>query len=212
MENKKLQIVHEQACLQTSEALARLIGRHAIVDIVKPKIEKVKEVVLSFGLAEAVAAICLPVGGQVKGIAMLLFSQDTAFALSDLLTKKGPGATGQLTEMDKSALQELGNIICGTYFSILSKHTGLKMIEHVAQFAFDKLPVLLEQTITNFAENQENILAVETEFDFSVPALKGRFFKTHFAVLFESTQFEAILASLEEAERDFIEETVTGRI
>jgi len=212
MENKKLQMVHEQACVQTSEALAQLIGRQAIVDIVKPKIEKVKDLVLSFGLAETVTAIRLPVSGQVKGAALLLFSQETAFKLSDLLIKKEPGTTGQLTELDKSALKELGNIICGTYFATLSKHTGLKMIEHIAQFAFEKLPVLLEQTITNLAENQENILAIETEFDFSVPALKGRCFKTYFVVLFESTQFGAILASLEETERDFIEEDVAGRI
>jgi chemotaxis protein CheY-P-specific phosphatase CheC len=44
-----------------------------------------------------------------------------------LLIKKASGTTKELTELDKSALLELGNIICGSYFTTLSNYTGIKM-------------------------------------------------------------------------------------
>lgn len=193
----KLQNIHEQACIQASNSIAKLIGKQAIVDIANQRIEKVDELSLSVDPAEAIIGICLPVSGQTKGAALLLFSQETAFHLSDLLVKKEPGTTKELDELDKSALMELGNIVCGSYFASLSNHSGIKMIEHVAQLTSNILPVITEQAVTNFSQNTGDVLAIGTEFNFTVPSLKGLCFKTHFMVLLESSQFEAILNSLE---------------
>ena len=198
MENKKLQRIHEEACIRTSEALAKLIGRQAIIDITSPELKKVKELTLPINSTEAIAAVCLPIGGEVKGAGLLLFSQETAFSLSELLIKKAPGTTGELTELGKSALEELGNIVCGTYFTTLSNRVGNKMFERIPQFTFDKLPAILEQTITKFTEKIEDVLAMGADFNFTVPAYKGHLFETYFLVLFEIRQLEAILNSLQE--------------
>ena len=199
MQNRKLQEIHEQACIKSSAALAKLIGKHTIVDIANPKIEKLGELSLPIDSAEAITAVCLPVSGKVKGAALLLFSQETSFHLSDLLIKKAHGATNELDELDKSALKELGNIVCGSYFTTLSNHNGIKMIEHIAQLTFNMLPVITGQAVTNFSQNTEDVLAIGTEFNFTVPTLKGLCFKTYFLVLFETAQFEAIVNSLEKA-------------
>jgi len=198
IENKKLQRIHEEACIRTSEALAKLIGRQAIVDITNPKLKKVKELTLPINSGEAIAAVCLPIGGEVKGAGLLLFSQETAFSLSELLIKRVPGTTGELTELGKSALEELGNIVCGTYFTTLSNRAGNKMIERIPQFTFDKLPVILEQAVTKFTEKIEDVLAIGADFNFTVPTYKGHLFKSYFLVLFEIRQLEAISSSLQE--------------
>lgn len=196
--SKELQSIHEQACIYTSDALARLIGKQAIVDIANQRIEKADDLSLPIDPTEKITAACLPVSGQVKGAALLLFSQQTAFHLSDLLIKKEPGTTKQLDELDKSALKELGNIVCGSYFATLSNHTKIKMIEHVAKLTFNMLGVITEQAITNFCQNTEDVLAITTEFNFTVPMLKSHCFKTHFLVLFQTAQYEAIVGSLEQ--------------
>ncbi len=194
---RKLQNIHEEACINTSDALAKLIGRQTIVDIVNQNIRRVDGLTPPIISAKAVAAVRLPVISNVEGAALLLFSKEAALHLSDLLIKKEPGATNKLDELDISALEELGNIVCGTYFTTLSNCTGFKMVERIAQFTFDKLPAVLEQTITGFTENREDVLAIETEFNFTVPTLKGLCFKTHFLALFENNQLEAILNSLQ---------------
>jgi len=209
---ERLQSIHEEACLQTSDALARLIGKQAVVDIASQNVRRVEELVPPLSPAETIARVCLPVNGGTKGIALLLFSRQTAFHLSDLLIGKAPGTTNKLDELDESALKELGNIVCGSYFTTLSNHTGIKMIEHIAQFTFDKIPAILEQTMTKFPQNQDGVLAIETEFNFTIPTLRGLRFRTYFLVLFETAQYEAIIDSLEEAERDFIAEAAAGKI
>jgi len=202
-QNKKLQEVHKEACLKSSAALAKLIGQQTIIDIVNPEAKKVKELAPTVDLDKtamktAVMVVWLPVRGKVKGEVLLMFSQEDAFDLCDLLFKRDPGTTKELTELDKSALQELGNIICGSYFSSLANHVRIKIVEHMAQLTFDKpFETMLERTIERLAPNHTDVTALETEFNFSTPAFKGHFFKSYFLVLFQTDQLKMILDALQ---------------
>lgn len=204
IQNEKLQEIHEEACLKSSAALAKLIGQQTIVDIVNPKAKKVEEFAPIVDLDKtatktAMMVVCLPVKGKVKGEVLLVFSQEDAFSLCDLLFKRALGATKEITELDKSALQELGNIICGTYFSSLANHVRIKIVEHMAQITFDKpFETMLDQIIERLTPNQEDVTALETEFNFSMPAFKGHLFKSYFLVLFQTAQLEMILNDLQE--------------
>ena len=200
MQNKKLQEIHEEACLKSSVALAKLIGQQTIVDIVSPEAKKVEELAPIVDLYKtAMMVVCLPVRGEVKGEVLLVFSQEDAFSLCDLLFKREPGATKEITELDKSALQELGNIICGTYFSSLANHVRIKIVEHMAQITFDKpFETMLDQIIERLTPNREDVTALEMEFNFSMPAFKGHLFKSYFLVLFQTAQLEMILNALQE--------------
>jgi len=182
--SKELQTIHEEACIHASHAIAKLIGSDIIVDIAKQNMGDINELSLPFDLAESIAGVGLPVNSGTRGAALLLFSQQTAFRLSDVLIKKKPGTTNQLDELDKSALKEFGNIVCGSYFATLSNHTKIKMVEHVAQFTFDSMSAILGQTLSGLCQNQNDLLAIKTEFNFTVPTLKGHCFKTHFLVLY----------------------------
>jgi len=200
MQNKKIQSIHEEACVQISGALAKLTCRRAIVDIVNPNLKKVEEFCPTIGLKEEGAGVCLPFSGAIKGIALLLFSQETVFNLADLLIKGEVGTTRELTELDKSALEELGNIVCGTYLATFSNQTRTKIVQHAPVFSFDMLGSILEQTITKFAQRSEKVLAIETEFNFTVLILKDYFFRSYFVVLFETRRLEAVLDSSESYE------------
>lgn len=198
MQNKNLQEIHEEACIKSSGALARLIGGQAIVDIAKQDIGDISELSLPFDSAESIAVVCLPVSGKVEGAALLMFSNQTAFDLSDLLIKKEWGTTKELDELDKSALEELGNIIYGSYFTTISNRAGIKIVGYAPRLSFDTLETTLEQTLRKLTQNQEDVVALETEFNFTVPAFKGHLFKSYFLVLFQTRHLEAIVDSLEQ--------------
>ena len=198
MQNKHLQEIHEEACIKGSGALARLIGGQTIVDIANPRVKKLKELTPTIGPDRTVAIVCLSVSGKVEGAALLMVSPQTAFDLSDLLIKKEWGATKELDELDKSALEELGNIICGSYFTAISNRTGIKIVGHAPRLSFDTLETTLEQTYGKLTQNQEDVVALETEFNFTVPAFKGHLFKSYFLVLFQTRHLEAIVDSLEQ--------------
>jgi len=190
MENK-LKEVNEQAAVNASEALSKLIDRKVEVEISKTEVKKVECLSPLIGLEEMVAGIYLPVTGDINGAALLIFPKETAFVLSDLLVKREPGTTHKLTELDKSALKEVGNIISGNYLTVLSNVLQVKIIEHIPNFSFDMFGAIVSQIITDFAQKTDKALVIEIEFTFKPETFKG-----YFLLLFEVEQFEAMLGSL----------------
>jgi len=190
MENK-LQEVNEQAAVNASEALSKLIDRQVEVEISKTEVKKVEDLSPLIGPEEMVAGIYLPVTGDINGAALLIFPKETAFVLSDLLVKRKPGTTHKLTELDKSALKEVGNIISGNYLTVLANVLQIKIIEHIPNFSFDMFGAIVSQIITDFAQKTEKALVIEIEFTFKPETFKG-----YFLLLFEVEQFKAMVGSL----------------
>jgi len=190
MENK-LQEVNEQAAANASDALSKLIDRQVEVEISRTEVKKVEDLSPLIGPEEMVAGIYLPVTGDINGAALLIFPKETAFVLSDLLVKREPGTTHKLTDLDTSALKEVGNIISGNYLTVLANVLQIKIIEHIPNFSFDMFGAIVSQIITAFAQKTQEALVIEIEFTFKPETFKG-----YFLLLFEVEQFKAMLGSL----------------
>lgn len=198
LEYEKLQKIHEEACVQSSATLAKLISRQTVVDIINPQVKTVEDLAPAVGQNESVVIISLPVRYDIKGATLLMFSQKTAFQLSDLLIKRQAGMVKELSELDISALKEVGNIVSGNYFTAFSKLTGAKVIEGIPRFSSGLSKKTLDKTIEALTQKKE-MTAMETEFNFAIPTLDSRFFKSYFLVLFDTEQLKMILDSLQEA-------------
>ena len=188
MQNTKLQEVNRKAALNASRALSKLIGRPVSIGISKAEVKRVEEVSPFIGPEEIVAGIYLPVTGDIKGAALLIFPKETAFTLSDLLVRREPGTTRKLTQLDKSALKEVGNIISGNYLAVLSNTLQVKIIEHIPNFSFDMFGAIVSQIITKFAQKTEEALVIEIELIFKPATLKG-----YFLLLLELEELKKIL-------------------
>ena len=187
MENK-LQDINKEAALNTSAALTKLIGQPVSVVISNPEVKDVKELSPTIGAEEIVAGIYLPISGDVQGAALLIFPKETTFTLSDLLVRRPPGTTQELTELDKSALKEVGNIITGNYFTVLGNRLQVKIIENIPSFSFDMFGAILNDIIAKFVQKAEKAIVIEVEFIFKPTKLTG-----HFLLLFELGQIKAIM-------------------
>ena len=183
--------VNEKAAESASRALSKLIDRPVEVGISRADVKRVENLSPLIGQEEVVAGIYLPVTGDIKGAALLIFPKETAFTLSDLLVKREAGTTRKLTELDESALKEVGNIISGSYLTVLSNMLQIKIVEHIPNFSFDMFGAIVSQIITDFAQKTENALVIEIEFLFKPEKLKG-----YFLLLFEVEQLKAMLGSI----------------
>jgi len=192
MKNKLLEI-SKQAALSASRALSKLIGKPAKIEILNVNVKSVEALNPIIEPEEMVAGIYLPVTGTVKGASLLIFPKETAFTLSDLLVRREPGATRKLTELDESALKEVGNILSGNYFTTFSNMLQVKIIEHIPQFSFDMFGAILSQIISDFAHEAEKALVIEMEFTFKPIRLKG-----YFLLLLRMDEINAILGSLKD--------------
>ena len=187
----KFQELNKQAALNSSRALSKLTDRPVKVDITRAEIKGVEELSPLLDPEEIVAGIYLPVKGAVKGASLLVFSKEAAFALSDLLVKREPGTTRVLTELDKSALKEVGNILSSNYISVLSNVLQVKIIESIPHFSFDMFGAMTSQIISRFVQDTEKVLIVEVEFTFEVIRLKA-----YFLLLFRLEEINALIRSL----------------
>lgn len=171
----KLKEISEKAALNASHAISKLIDRPVGLEISYSETKKVDELSPIIDPEEIVAGIYQPVTGSLKGASLLVFPKETAFALSDLLVKREPGTTRSLSELDKSALKEMGNILSGNYLAVLSDELQAKIIEHIPQFSFDMFGAVVSQVISKFAQEAERALVIEIKFVFKPTTLKGYF-------------------------------------
>ena len=71
-----------------------------------------------FGGRETVTvAVYLAVTGATEGHMFLVYPPQTALSLVDLLMGEEPGTTKEITEMESSALGEMGNIMGSFYLN-----------------------------------------------------------------------------------------------
>ena len=73
-----------------------------------------------------------------------------------------------MTEIELSALKEVGNIITGAYLNSLSMLTGLSMLPSVPSIAVDMMGAILSVPAIAFGIEADEILLVDTQFSSDV--------------------------------------------
>ncbi|MBO6147388.1 MAG: chemotaxis protein CheC [Lachnospiraceae bacterium] len=159
-------------------ALATMLGTK--VDMTVPKVELVdfSDMGETLGGEEQImAGIYLQISGDITGSIMFLLEEKSAHELVAHLMGTGDASfeEGQpFTEMEQSALSEIGNIIVGSYLNSLSMLTNLKIIESVPSLAVDMAEALLSVPAIEFGMVGDKMLLIQTSFSEDT-ALNGYF-------------------------------------
>lgn len=154
-------------------ALAQLLNTK--VDMHVPKVDLLDfcEVGGAMGGEEQImAGIYQVVEGDISGSIMFLLEEKSARELVGKLM--GTEIAHEFTEMEISALKEIGNIITGSYLSSLSLLTNLKIISSVPDISIDMAGAILSVPAIEFGTLGDKILLIATEFTDDVK-LEGYF-------------------------------------
>lgn len=141
---------------------------------------------------EVVVGIFLEVQTDISGSMMFLMRLESAHYLVNRLMG-GMGNTsedGAFSEMELSAMKEIGNIIAGSYLSALSTMTNLVITPSVPYIAVDMAASILSVPAIQFGQYGDNALLIETEFGDDV-MMEG-----YFILLPDEGSYEKILQSL----------------
>lgn len=171
-------------------ALAQMLQCKVDMSVPQVKLLEFKEVAtLMGGEEQLMAGIYLGVEGDINGSIMFLLEQDSARHLVGKLM--GMTITGdKFTEMEISALQEVGNIITGSYLNSLSMMTNLKIYPTIPSLAMDMAGAILSVPAIEFGVIGDNILLIQTQF-FDEIELDG-----YFILIPELESYVKILSSL----------------
>lgn len=166
------------------------------IDMKVPKVEL--KAVEDLGSAicpeeETIVGIFLEVQNDISGSMMFLMRLDSAHYLVNRLMG-GMGADGssegEFSEMELSAMKEIGNIIAGSYLSALSTMTNLVITPSVPYIAVDMAAAILSVPAIQFGQFGDNALLIETEFGDDV-MMEG-----YFILLPDEDSYDKILQSL----------------
>jgi len=147
-------------------ALSQMLS--AKIDMKVPKIDlfEFKELGELIGGAEnIVVGILLTLQDDIDGMMMFLVEKKAAKSMVKLLM--GGFSTGEdedFSEMELSAMQEIGNIIAGAYLSSLSALTNMKITSSVPYMAIDIAGAILSVPAIEFGKISDKALLIETEF------------------------------------------------
>lgn len=172
-------------------ALSKMISKRIDMDVPKVNILEFKDVAELVGGPEVeVVGIYFKVTGDITGSIMFLLDKKSSKQLTNLLMSK-TDETDLLDDMDFSALQELGNIISGSYLSSLSALTGLKLIVSIPSLALDMAGAILSVPVILFGQVGDKVMLIETDFIEGSNHVKGNFF-----LIPDEDSFETLLKSL----------------
>ncbi|MBQ7584150.1 MAG: chemotaxis protein CheC [Lachnospiraceae bacterium] len=149
-------------------ALATMLNTK--VDMTVPKVALVEfsEMGEAMGGEETImAGIYLSISGDITGSIMFLLEEKSAHELVAKLMGMSSGdfVEGQpFNEIEQSALNEIGNIIVGSYLNSLSMLTNLKIIESVPSLAVDMAEALLSVPAIEFGMVGDQMLLIQTSF------------------------------------------------
>ncbi len=141
---------------------------------------------------EIIVGIFLEVQHDISGSMMFLMRLKSAHYLVDRLMggmcEKSDGE--EFSEMELSAMKEIGNIIAGSYLSALSTMTNLVITPSVPYIAVDMAASILSVPAIQFGQYGDNALLIETEFGDKV-MMEG-----YFILLPDEDSYDMILSSL----------------
>lgn len=185
---QSLQKLNRIAAANASRALKKLFKRNVVLKMPVARVESVKKLKPIIGPEEMTVGIYLPISGDAKGAALLIIPRDAAFALSDILLKRKIGSTRKLTRLDKAALKEVGNIVCGQYFTVFSNMLGIKIVENIPNFSYSIFGSIISDIIARFSRISDEALIVELNMVF-----KPKVLKAYFLLLFEPLKITRLL-------------------
>lgn len=158
-------------------ALSRLLDKP--VDMAVPKVsllpfEEVAERV--GGSEQIVIAVFLRVEGEAPGNMFFIIEEPSARRILHQLLSINTEQDESYSEMELSALCEIGNILAGSYLSSLADFTQLSMAPSVPSIAVDMAGAILSYGLVQYGEMGDSALLIETKFLEDHQSLEGHFF------------------------------------
>ncbi len=173
-------------------ALAKMLNKKVDMEVPKVKILEFMEVTDILGEPETpVIGILFRVTGDLTGDIMFILEYNAAKVLVNILLGNPADNCSEFSELELSALKEIGNILSGSYLSALSTLTNLKLLPSVPDMAIDMAGAILSVPAIQFGKVGDTVLYIETEFTEGSTKVVGDFF-----LIPDTSSYEILLNAL----------------
>jgi chemotaxis protein CheC len=173
-----------------SNALSQMISKPVLVTIPELKLVPIERVPDMMGQAEQVfTVVVLKISGDAPGTMFLLFNPTDAIVIAELVTQR-KNVEGKLSEEDKEAIKEIGNVISGAALASLSSFLGLHLLQSIPYSTTDMIRASVDVIIAELGEKTDSALLLEVGFNLNESSVKGILY-----FLFDPVSTEKILTA-----------------
>ncbi|BBE31308.1 CheY-P phosphatase CheC [Tepiditoga spiralis] len=112
---------------------------------------------------EIVAGSMIGVGGDLDGAILFLMGTDSIKNMLEMMMLPKPEDLTQLDEITRSAIGEMGNIMCSSYVVALSNFTGLNIHSLPPNVVVDMITAIISEVSLLTTEGDDYIILIETD-------------------------------------------------
>jgi chemotaxis protein CheC len=156
--------------------LSQMAGQEIKISRMEFKKVPVTDVSALFGGPEAlIIAVYLEISGKTNGQMVVVYEPQVAYDLIDLLLGQPQGTTRELSEMERSTLGEVGNIMGSFFLNYISDTTGIRFQPSPPAVMMDMAGAILDATLAGLMEFSDDIYIMETVFGTNDRQVAGTF-------------------------------------
>ncbi len=175
-------------------ALAQMVNSKIDMNVPQIAILPFDEVPELIGGADVHSVgIYLNISGSAPTNILFMLPVEKACLLVDMLMGRSPGTTSpeNLSDLDISAMMEVGNIVSATYLNALSMFTNLNFIPSVPALGVDMAGAIVGAILAQYGQVGDHVLLLDTLFKKDDQDVVG-----HFFLLPEPGSLDIILSAL----------------
>jgi chemotaxis protein CheC len=164
------------ALQNAASGLAKMMGRPVSIDTPRAELVPISQIGARVGGPDAeMVGIYLLMIDELPGQAILMMSLNEALRLVDLITGAAPGTSVTLGDIERSALAEAGNVTVSFFLNALGALAGTAARPSPPAVIVDMLGAILDVIASSAAAVSDNLLIVETTFNYPEGALQAHF-------------------------------------
>ena len=116
------------------------------------------------GPESIITGILVGITGQIQGMMMFLMTMESAHGLAGAVMGTPPAEGYEFSEIERSAIEEVGNIMMSSYLNSLAGLTHSQIKPSVPFLAVDMAQAILSVPAIEFGKMADKILFLESQF------------------------------------------------
>ncbi|MEM0492969.1 MAG: chemotaxis protein CheC [Candidatus Thermoplasmatota archaeon] len=163
MQRDALQEVANIGASHAATALSKLVQRDIKIMIPRVEVTSFEKITEAYRNEETIIAILLKISNEIPSYALLLLTRRSAFNLADiLLQQKSEQNKIELTDIERSALEEVGNITMCAFFDSLAELLHIPIVPGPPALAYDIPSAVMDYIFIKIGEIADKIFVFDT--------------------------------------------------
>ncbi len=157
-------------------ALSQIVEQTVDISVPEVSIIPLQQIPEVVGPERYVFIVYSGVLGDISGTMLFLITEESASELISVLNRESNQEMDLSSDVARSALTEVGNILCGSYLNALTQMLGILLVPSVPDLANDMAGAILDFILIEIGEVADDVVFIKTELSVAGTKLDGHMF------------------------------------